>query len=568
MAHDEYPLLPASIPDPEPAPVPVQADEQAGEVLHLGPPDLDPAVAARIHVLATDALPAWTATSVAAASAAAAATVPRLRVVSADPAPRRSRLRSCLWVGLALLVIVSLLASSAFSLFWFLDTRAERVAEVEAQVTRAAIEVEAAVAATAVAEAPLSSREQPALLPARASGEPVNRIVFTNSRADIETIAPDGSEQRQITSDNKAYQLPAWSPDGRYVASVGANMEGSGIYLIPDMDEPGAPTELFAANSRSPFYLYWSPDGEQISFLASSRVTGMELNVMPASGGDSRVLAIGSPMYWNWAANSRQMLIHSGDTGVNGQIALISDEGQIQPPRITSPGYFQAPGISASGRYWAYSQVRGGDTNWLITDDRESDVQVGHRHAGAVALSWSPTRDEVAFISGDPDSQFSTWGPLRVLDAATDETRLLSNDTVLAFFWSPDGEKIATISLPANPLPGEQFEVRNGGRRQLVGYEVRQPAQHAGHTFLVAVIDVATGEEQSAFEAQLSPTFMAQFLPYFDQYALSHNIWAPDSSAFVLPLITERVSEVTVVDAEDGGLTPLSEGQMAFWTRN
>jgi len=400
-----------------------------------------------------------------------------------------------------------------------------------------------------------------------AQGEPVNRIVFTNEQAAIETMAPDGSERRILTEDGKAYQLPAWAPDGRALAAVGGSLRGGGIYVIEDVEDAGEPEEIFFSDTQSPFYLYWSPDGQQISFLANSRTSGIELKVLPGTGGESRTVALGSPMYWNWTADSKQMLIHSGDTSEDGKIALIDDKGQMQGQRVPSPGYFQAPGISASGRYWAYSQVRAGDTNWLITDDRDEDKQEGYRHAGAIALSWSPVRDEVAYVSGDPDSQFSTWGPLRLLDAASGETRMLSTDTVLAFFWSPDGRKIATVSLPADPLLGEQFEVQGNNGRQFARYEsTRQPAQNRGHSFRISVIDVESGEGRDLTEQVLSPLFLAQFLPYFDQYALSHTIWSPASDAIVLPLVEDRQSFISVVDTRNGRVEQLAEGQIGFWT--
>ena len=59
---------------------------------------------------------------------------------------------------------------------------------------------------------------------------------------------------------------------------------------------------------------------------------------------------------------------------------------------------------------------------------------------------------------------------------------------------------------------------------------------------------------------------MDTVLPYFDQYALSHRVWAPDSSAIVLPLIdaNERAHAVILgPDTSDG--QPIAEAVGAFW---
>jgi TolB protein len=156
------------------------------------------------------------------------------------------------------------------------------------------------------------------------------------------------------------------------------------------------------------------------------------------------------------------------------------------------------------------------------------------------------------------------------MDAASGETRLLSSDTVVAFFWSPDGDKILTISVPKQDGLGKQYEVNNQKDRRLARLSpstAPQPVQMHRHTFQINVIDVESGEGRHLIETALSPIFMTQFIPYFDQYARSHQLWSPDSSAFVLPIVTERISDITVVDARNGRTTSLTEGSIAFWSR-
>ena len=88
----------------------------------------------------------------------------------------------------------------------------------------------------------------PALAPA--AHEPVNRIVFVNNNRQIETISPDGSDERQVTSDAKSYLFPAWSQDGRYIAAIGTTINGAGIYVMPDEEETGANEEVHFSDRR------------------------------------------------------------------------------------------------------------------------------------------------------------------------------------------------------------------------------------------------------------------------------------------------------------------------------
>jgi len=58
-----------------------------------------------------------------------------------------------------------------------------------------------------------------------------------------------------------------------------------------------------------------------------------------------------------------------------------------------------------------------------------------------------------------------------------------------------------------------------------------------------------------------------QVLPYFDQYALSHHFWAPDSSAIVLPLTDEaNLDHVVVIPADGGDPHSVATGWVGFWS--
>ncbi len=508
-------------------------------------------------------LPAWSSTTLRSRTP-----VPSKLPEAVSP---HSRTRSCIAGVIAAIVVLSLLGSSLFSLYWFWDMRSQRLAAVTA-----GLDGGSGHQAENLFERSTPNEEfervQPVASPAaNDKSKRVNRIVYIDNQRQIVTIDPDGSDQRQLTSDGISYLFPAWSPDGSSIAALGNSFSGGGLYIINDAEGGEDPRELYSSRDDNPFYVYWSPNSGQISFLANGPST-LTLNVVETTGDDtSRIVAIGSPMYWNWAINSEEMLLHSGGSSEDSQLLMIDVYGRGLTQRVPSPGLFQAPGISPSGRYWAYSQFRAGGTAWLVIDDRSSRSQHTQRHAGSVALNWSPVRDELAFLSGGTNNQLSYWGPLRLMDAASGNIRLLSSDLVVAFFWSPDGEKIATISVPTNDRLGEEFEVHDTNEsrsiRYLPGRDPLSAAQLRPHTFEINVIDVASGEGLQLAEVSLSSIFLSQFLPFFDQYGFSHNIWSPDSSSLILPVVTNQRSEITVVDTRNGRMIPLAEGRIGFWSR-
>ena len=52
---------------------------------------------------------------------------------------------------------------------------------------------------------------------------------------------------------------------------------------------------------------------------------------------------------------------------------------------------------------------------------------------------------------------------------------------------------------------------------------------------------------------------------YFDQYALSHRLWSPQSDALVLPIQDGEVNQIAVIPL-NGEPRYLAEGDMPFWS--
>jgi TolB protein len=55
-------------------------------------------------------------------------------------------------------------------------------------------------------------------------------------------------------------------------------------------------------------------------------------------------------------------------------------------------------------------------------------------------------------------------------------------------------------------------------------------------------------------------------LPYFDQYALSHRIWAPDSSAIALPGFGNGGDQLYAIPADGSEPTALDGAVFGFWS--
>jgi TolB protein len=82
------------------------------------------------------------------------------------------------------------------------------------------------------------------------------------------------------------------------------------------------------------------------------------------------------------------------------------------------------------------------------------------------------------------------------------------------------------------------------------------------------VIDISEGEPRWLTSFEPSRVFMSQFLPYFDQYALSHRIWSPSSDALIVPMQEDDRSRLYVVPVDGGNALPVASGDIGFWSNN
>lgn len=485
-----------------------------------------------------------------------------------DP-PQRSRSRSCLFLVVSLLIIVSLVASSLAA--WFVVGRQERLAAEQAR------------SAAGDAESPRIVPSQPtaapatvvAALPTAAPAEPVtstlavNRIAIVNGEGQVETLSPNGDNRRILTSETRDsfYQFPTWSPDGQNVAVIGNEFGGGGIYVFPDqpsVDSNAAEQQVYFSADETPFYLYWSPDSQNLAFLANQTRNTMGLKVVAGNGeGESRLLATGTPFYWDWTDDGRQLLIHTGQGREGGGLSLIDVDGETQADNLATPGEFQAPGIAPGGRYWAFAEQADGGLSSLVVIDTQTGEREAYDQSGSLALSWSPTRDQIAFTHSAIGGH-SFWGPLHVLDVPGGQTRVLSRQTVLAFFWSPNGRSIAFITI-SRDIDDDGVNVSAAGRTRRVA-RVAAPAQQRQGFLTLSVVDVETGRGLRLLDFEPTRVFLSQFMPFFDQYALSHRIWSPDSQSVVLPVREADGNVVLIVPVEGGRPHRLAAGDVAFWS--
>ena len=375
------------------------------------------------------------------------------------------------------------------------------------------------------------------------------------------------------------FGFPAWSPDGSRIAAVGSGSADTAIYVFnvrrSGTADKAEPVVIYRSPGSPPFYLYWTPDGQRVAFLATE-ADGLSLRVAPANGsapldgsGPGSIIRLGAPLYFDWETADRVLLhVGGGSTAFVGEVGL---DGAGVGPAVPGTGDFRSAGASRDGRYLAY--VRSGT-------DPPGDIVVASQDGashhelpvfGPAAFVFDPTGDRLAAVAADtadPAAPSFPLGPLRLIDAHSGAVRTLLDGSVVAFFWAPDGHTIAAIRLPAggqtarpDPVPTPRIVAAG------LGAAPAATATPPGAEVRLAFVDVASGAVRSERTVRLASHFVAALLPYFDQYALSHRLWAPDSSSIVLPLVDPTGGDQLVVIPSDGtDGRPVASGVGGFWS--
>ncbi|MGH7820935.1 MAG: TolB family protein, partial [Candidatus Binatia bacterium] len=207
------------------------------------------------------------------------------------------------------------------------------------------------------------------------------------------------------------------------------------------------------------------------------------------------------------------------------------------------PAAFRAPAWSPDGRRFAYAGFSDGRASSLFVRERRGSTLDLGLVSSRLVFSWTPdgasiTVAEAAVPGG---TLLAGVNLVRIEDARREP---LYAGPLGAFFWSPDGSRL----LVAAP------DFDTGEWRWLVVDRARRQARE-----LVRFLP--------------NPEFQMLLL-HFDQYALSHRVWAPDSRHFVFAAYPSggdgspgpAISTVWVVDTTDASAKRVGDGRVAFWS--
>lgn len=403
-----------------------------------------------------------------------------------------------------------------------------------------------------------------------------NKIAFISDDGQVWLSKPNGEDQYPITSTPSDYQSLTWSHDGRYLSFVSPEGLHASTTRTPD------PQVIFRANPDQPFYTYWTPQSAVLSFLTRDNA-GFALRQINVERPQlTRLVDRGSPFYLAWSPQGDRLFIHAGPRrqGDSAHLSLL-DNPPLQTPtsgaRIQlnlTPGQFQTPAWSADGRQLFYVAEDNGQDR-LYQTDVETLAQTTLTDLStdsATLLVVSSDGRHLAYLETDPTRPVPI-GQAYLMDIAEKTRTLLTKRAIIAMYWSPDGQKLALLSVSGDedePDTAQQQtrktipDFDQGGK----GGGLAAPAPQSDLVFRWWVYDIDT--ETLTAMTRVEPTIsFLQTIPFFDQHHLSATYWSPDSRYFVITnenSVTQK-NEVVVLDTT--GVAPpqqIGYGALAVWS--
>jgi Tol biopolymer transport system component len=358
------------------------------------------------------------------------------------------------------------------------------------------------------------------------------RIAVLDSSGTLTVFDADGSDAAFIAVSDPAATLvrqPTWSPDGTRIAWVGLDADGTSAEVMTSAADGTEPTDTAVA--AAPFYLSWDPTSSRIVYLGGSATADIELGLVDVAASTTAPIDAGSPFYFSWAPQGKQLLVHVG----SDRLDKLAIDGTFTPVG-DHPGRFSAPVWTADGRTLFYvSEGKGRQrliAHDVATDRRETLV----RFDGVITFVVSPDGSRVAYQVVEDGPKIAV--PLSVIDRTTGTTDHVADQYSPAFFWSPDGSKLLSML----PEVDERLWFRWG-------------VWEDGSSF-------ATGRFVPSIELS------REYLQFFEQYAQSMTLWAPDGSAFVYAGENESQGSGVWIQPASPDTEPVrvADGVVASWS--
>lgn len=366
----------------------------------------------------------------------------------------------------------------------------------------------------------------------------IDRLVVVDSAGRVVAVDRDGGNERVLSAEGDLPFQPVWSPDGTRIAYSSRAASPGFIVVDPETGE-----QRRVDTGSASFYFSWSPQGHRLGSLRNGP-TGIVFEMVDIGNEVSiREVDVGQPFYFAWNPTGDELVAHVGANRLD-VLSPLPQAGEPEP-LAPAPGIFRAPQWLDQGVVSVLERDDGGQVAFIDRDGAETPIV---RVQGVVQFEANRSGQQLAVMSFDAEGGNSVSvlfqndqplpaNQLYVVDTATGEAKQVTTEPALAFFWSPDGQKLLVMQL-AEEQGTVQWSVWEDGETT------------PGPAFTP------------------SAGWITEFLPFFDQYAQSMRLWSPDSNAYAFAGRIAEETGIWVVPADGGEPVRIIDGSWVSWSQN
>jgi Tol biopolymer transport system component len=268
----------------------------------------------------------------------------------------------------------------------------------------------------------------------------------------LEILTIETGERRVVYRLQDHFEAPNWSRDGEFLLF---NKHGR-LYTIPmGGGEPKLLDSGSAAKCNNDHG--YSPDGKWLAISHSPENQSL-IYIMPASGGEPRLVTEKGPSYWHGWSPDGKTLAYCAERNGEYDVYAISVEGGEEKRLTTAPGLDDGPDYSPDGQYIYFNSLRsGGMRIWRMLADGAEQTRLTFDEQ---YQDWfphpSPDGKWIVFLSYDKSVAAHQHPPnkdvvLRLMPASGGEAKVIAKlfggqGTLNVPSWSPDSKQFAFVS--------------------------------------------------------------------------------------------------------------------------
>jgi hypothetical protein len=369
-----------------------------------------------------------------------------------------------------------------------------------------------------------------------ATGEdPPERLVVATTDGAVVVHAADGTELVRVDPpDGSVLRQPTWLDASSIVYS---EVSGTGGHALTAASSDTGEVLWRSALDTPPFYFSPAPPGSPFattSLRNNPNGAGLIAELIGHSG-EVEQISTDSPFYTAWKPDGAELAVH-----ITGVRLDVRDGGDAQT--IASPtGLFQSPAWIEDGL--VLLRLEGDKQTLAVWNDEEfRDIARVDGPAGFVASG-----DRIAIQAAersDPDAIQAGLrvqeipvipnGRLTVMDLADGTAQPVTNARALMYQWDQAGDRLLYAMAPQSAPPLEWHLWEDG-----------------------------TNVEVADFDPQ--PDWFGSFVPFFDQYAQSVQMWSPSGDRIAYPSVQGGEPVVVIHSLDSSGPIVISGAVWASW---